>query len=446
MKNAILKWSILTILSTILFYFMFYYGEFHFKVFYLIALSIIAIVISKGRYTFSAINGFYIGTLAFVLFPAIYFYNAAAGLMWTYTYIPKMQVSISEIESAVDIILLGLFLTTTTATFPRTSIVSTENLSNKKIGTNFYKTGSITSITAIYVFSAIVLIYKTIIVGGNQYGDTPLDIIYAFANSVCSISALMLISKSRKTAFKFALTLLFAPSIFYGVVSLNRGTFLTIVLLVLVTTLKLRLKGLRLVAIFIAGYFVTSYVSYELADYRTEGRAKQLIGDNYLTSLASESIMVPTMGLVIRELKLGHVDFQNGTDLVLIPAYFIPRALWPSKPLPLDYRLNRQIGLNTGTPFGTPITIYGGLYINGGYYGYVILMLILGLFIRKLTDTQDLVTSVLFFTYFIDLVRVGDIARETVTVSIWLISYKLLSTHYVLDRFQAKRAAGELKW
>lgn len=446
MKNDMLKWSVLTILSVICFCITLYFGDYYLKVFYLIALCISTIIVTKSQYTFSAINGFYIGTLAFVLLPALFFYNAAAGLIWIYAYIPKMQVSISEIESAVDIISLGLLLVTTTATLPRSYIIGAGILKQTRKTVQLYKSSRKIDIVVIYAISTIALIYKTIVVGGNQYGDTPLDIVYAFANSISSISALILISKKKELIYKLLFSFLFAPSIYYGIVSLNRGTFLTIVLLILVTIFQLRLKGLKLIIIFVIGYFFTSYISYDLVNYRTEGRAKQLIGDNYLTSLASESIMVPTMGLVVRELDLGRVSFQNGTDLILIPAYFIPRVLWPSKPLPLDYRLNREIGMNTGTPFGTPITVYGGMYINGGYYGYILLMLALGLIIRRLVYTPDLIVSVLLFTYFIDLVRVGDIARETVTVSIWLVSYKLLSTPLVTRKSEVGKIIGARTW
>ena len=166
--------------------------------------------LTKSQYTFSAINGFYIGTLAFVLLPALFFYNAAAGLIWIYAYIPKMQVSISEIESAVDIISLGLLLVTTTATLPRSYIIGAGILKQTRKTVQLYKSSRKIDIVVIYAISTIALIYKTVVVGGNQYGDTPLDIVYAFANSISSISALILISKKKELIYKLLFSFLFA--------------------------------------------------------------------------------------------------------------------------------------------------------------------------------------------------------------------------------------------
>jgi hypothetical protein len=73
------------------------------------------------------------------------------------------------------------------------------------------------------------------------------------------------------------------------------------------------------------------------------------------------------------------LGWLNGQSLADIPAQFVPRSLWPSKPLPVDFVLSRAL-YGPGTAAGTPFTVSGEAYWNYGYPLCLALMFVLGLF------------------------------------------------------------------
>jgi hypothetical protein len=72
------------------------------------------------------------------------------------------------------------------------------------------------------------------------------------------------------------------------------------------------------------------------------------------------------------------LGWLNGQSVVDIPAQFVPRSLWPGKPLPVDFILSRAL-YGPGTEAGTPFTLSGEAYWNYGYPLCLALMFMLGL-------------------------------------------------------------------
>jgi O-antigen/teichoic acid export membrane protein len=71
------------------------------------------------------------------------------------------------------------------------------------------------------------------------------------------------------------------------------------------------------------------------------------------------------------------LSYLDGESLLDIPRAFVPRALDPSKPKPIDFRLSAAI-YGPGAVAGTPPTLPGELYWNFGLVGALLAMAICG--------------------------------------------------------------------
>lgn len=77
------------------------------------------------------------------------------------------------------------------------------------------------------------------------------------------------------------------------------------------------------------------------------------------------------------ELVPSALPWLNGQSFANVPAVFVPRVLWPAKPLPVDFRLS-QVLYGQGAAAGTPMTLAGEAYWNFGTAGGIAAMLALG--------------------------------------------------------------------
>jgi hypothetical protein len=80
--------------------------------------------------------------------------------------------------------------------------------------------------------------------------------------------------------------------------------------------------------------------------------------------------------VALTELVPHRLGWLYGRSLAYVPAAFVPRQLWGSKPRPIDYRLSEQ--LYEGARAGTPFTLPGELYWNFGAAGVALGMAALG--------------------------------------------------------------------
>jgi peptidoglycan/LPS O-acetylase OafA/YrhL len=81
--------------------------------------------------------------------------------------------------------------------------------------------------------------------------------------------------------------------------------------------------------------------------------------------------------VALEQLVPGSVERLEGSTLAAVPLAFVPRALWPEKPLPLDQQVTEV--LYPGVPAGgSPVGMQGELLWNFGLAGVVLGALIIG--------------------------------------------------------------------
>jgi hypothetical protein len=88
----------------------------------------------------------------------------------------------------------------------------------------------------------------------------------------------------------------------------------------------------------------------------------------------------------------GQIKFQSPFQLIEGPvAGFVPRALWPGKPImATGYKFSQEfIGLPSTTYTSTADTIVGGLYWYGGWVPVLVCMSLFGCAVRLLDDVID---------------------------------------------------------
>jgi oligosaccharide repeat unit polymerase len=81
--------------------------------------------------------------------------------------------------------------------------------------------------------------------------------------------------------------------------------------------------------------------------------------------------------VILEQLVPDSIPRLSGQSLRDVPAAFVPRQIWPDKPLPVDFELSETI-LGDGTRAGTPFTLAGELFWNFGVAGVLVGMAVLG--------------------------------------------------------------------
>ena len=75
------------------------------------------------------------------------------------------------------------------------------------------------------------------------------------------------------------------------------------------------------------------------------------------------------------------LSYLGGDSFVETFTLFVPRALWPAKPSPIAFQVNKFVG---GPGTGTPASLPGELYLNFGLPGVIIGMVLFGLILKAL--------------------------------------------------------------
>lgn len=117
--------------------------------------------------------------------------------------------------------------------------------------------------------------------------------------------------------------------------------------------------------------------------------------------------MTPFDNLVtIGELVPRSIPRLNGSSIEAIPAAFVPRAVWPAKPQPVDQQVTSY--LYPGSSAGSPISMQGELWWNYGWPGVLLgaalLGALMGVFTRRglfaRTESGRLLYAVFFASAF----------------------------------------------
>jgi oligosaccharide repeat unit polymerase len=75
------------------------------------------------------------------------------------------------------------------------------------------------------------------------------------------------------------------------------------------------------------------------------------------------------------------IHYQYGRTFLDYFLQFVPRLIWPDKPVPIEYAVTTLL---TGVESGSPFTIIGELYLNFQWPGIMLGMFIFGVFVRSL--------------------------------------------------------------
>jgi peptidoglycan/LPS O-acetylase OafA/YrhL len=87
--------------------------------------------------------------------------------------------------------------------------------------------------------------------------------------------------------------------------------------------------------------------------------------------------------VTVGELVPRSVPHLDGSSLLAIPSAFVPRALWPGKPQPVDQQVSKY--LYPGTSVGSPISMQGELWWNFGWPGVLAGAALLGALMGAVT-------------------------------------------------------------
>ena len=130
--------------------------------------------------------------------------------------------------------------------------------------------------------------------------------------------------------------------------------------------------------------------------------------------------------VAMQELVPGSITYLDGQTIAEIPLAFLPRALWPDKPLGIDFRTSSY--LYPGVFVGTPITVQGELYWNAGVplvaLGALVLGLALGLVARLGLGVRSV--SVSFLVYAITLAFVDGLLTRGLAVSLENLAFAVV--------------------
>jgi len=140
--------------------------------------------------------------------------------------------------------------------------------------------------------------------------------------------------------------------------------------------------------------------------------------------------------------------YLYGRSLAEVPLAFLPRQLYPDKPLPLDFDLAQAL-LGSGGRAGTPFTIVGELYWNFGWLGAFVAAAILGsgagagwyALVRTASRTRQLVAAlVLGYSYLLFTRPLGAMAMTASLAVVALVLVAVLAERLPLpDRAKSAR-------
>jgi hypothetical protein len=180
------------------------------------------------------------------------------------------------------------------------------------------------------------------------------------------------------------------------------------------------------------------------------GDTTKLIVDRILSR---QALIAYTPGIIMQRTP-SYFPYQGIGQLLLFPAYIIPRGLWPGKPLLSRgnwFSINYLNQPDT-TSASAAITIFGDGYIYSGWLGTILACFILGFLAAFLY--RNLATTGLVPIFIILLIKVIDVEGQfagifvsTVQSSvIYILAYSLMSLFSRQGREARNTTAGSPSW
>jgi oligosaccharide repeat unit polymerase len=225
------------------------------------------------------------------------------------------------------------------------------------------------------------------------------------------------------------------------------GMFFTIILI------RHYLRGkmsARTVFLLIAGIFLISYFNFA---YRVFGLEFGLLFSQFTFILKNPlQLLTPLIGraygadsfAIILDKTPRLIDYQVGNSLLELFYWFIPRALWASKPLSFGLRFGELYIPHSplaGLSFMTP-SLPGELYMNFSYPGLILGSLIFGIFLKTIysyliLERRDRISVLLYSYILLNSVFFVE-GPMAVHIEFLLVDVFLLATIFLLMEFISK--------
>jgi len=109
------------------------------------------------------------------------------------------------------------------------------------------------------------------------------------------------------------------------------------------------------------------------------GNAFQMLTNKVI---GRQAVVAETWGIILHTTP-NIIPYRGVDRLLAIPAYVVPRVLWPSKPilsLGVDFNI-RYLGAPPTTNSSAAFTLFGGLYLSAGWSAVFVGMMILGIIV-----------------------------------------------------------------
>lgn len=271
---------------------------------------------------------------------------------------------------------------------------------------------------ATLVVSLIMIPLGWMVFLSSQYGVLPTRVGSGFIGQLSNATyfgiALLMLSylRYRSRASLLLIALLIPPTMAFNYFTGSKGLFFApaavALIAYIVVTRRIRLRW------FVVG-FVAMSLFYPIADFQrqvilhgnTRGAAYALqkpfevisrtarfagskdFNDLLVQGIAATSIRFDGLGVasvIVRDCP-SRVPFQGGWSLGYIPLSYVPRIVWPGKPdLAPGLWVTAHFGAGPGVFSHTGSTWVGELWYSFGWFGVMIGMAVMGIFLRVLHE------------------------------------------------------------
>ncbi|GAB3067843.1 O-antigen polymerase [Nocardioides zeae] len=203
--------------------------------------------------------------------------------------------------------------------------------------------------------------------------------------------------RRRAVRAAFFLAALALPSLLSG----TRSQFLPIILALAIVWIYLtpRRNTWRRFALFAPILLVVGFVAPRIWRNSTDDSVGWVSAlgaafspkEIFETSLGSlDTAMVDAFSLQVARQSSGALEQTYGSSYLGLLAAPIPRAIWPSKPLPTDQLLNADVFPATAERgIGFSFSMYSEPYLNFGWLGTIGVFLIFGFFLGRLSSRLE---------------------------------------------------------
>lgn len=196
---------------------------------------------------------------------------------------------------------------------------------------------------------------------------------------------------------------------------------------------------------FTLGRFVMLLVGLFLFLFLGTLRAPELLEDGFnftklaIITLSSNEFVYPfeTLTYAVGSYMKGTLSFYYGSTIFIYPLlYFIPRAIFPLKPVSLAVQFVVDIGSSMGYAY-SPVTEF---FVNFGIFGPFFCFFILGMLISKAQGYKDQRIIFVLFTMIPDFCRgeIGTFFYQFFFVSLFVIIIPVLLNYKSLESQKEK--------